>query len=68
MFNKNILITTLCCILMLSSVILLDAIEVKMCKSFSFYRIFTMNSTVCTNITTAINCIEKMFTTVLITL
>lgn len=41
--------------------------ETKMCKSFNIYRIFTINSTVCLNITTAISVLEKLLTTAFIT-
>ena len=65
--NKYILII-MSAIITLSNIIILDIVEVKMCKSFSIYRFFTMNSTVCTNITKAVGILEKMLTTVVIAL
>ena len=55
-------------VLVLLNIILLDAIEIKMCKSFSLYRLFTMNSTVCRNISHAVMVLEKMVTTIVIAL
>ena len=52
----------------LFNIILLDAIEIKMCKSFSVYRLFTINSTICTNISKAVGILEKMLTTIVIAL
>ena len=61
-FHKYI-IFILCAIISLLNIIILDIIEVKMCKSFSLYRLFTMNSTACTNITKGITIMETMLTT-----
>ena len=47
---------------------IIEIIEIKMCKSISIYRIFTINSTVCTNISTSIKILEKIFTTIIIAL
>ena len=49
-------------------ILLLDILETKMCKSFNIYRIFTINSTVCLNITTAISVLERLLTTTFITI
>ena len=65
--NKYIIIIVTA-IIALFNIIILDAIEIKMCKSFSIYRLFTMNSTVCTNISKAVGVLEKMLTTVVIAL
>ena len=66
MYYKKYVIMILCACIMLLNVIILDTIDIKMCKSFSIYRIFTMNSTVCTHISTSIAVLEKTFTTILI--
>ena len=65
--NKHIIILGTA-VMALFNIIILDAIEIKMCKSFSLYRLFTMNSTVCTNISKAVGVLEKMLTTVVIAL
>ena len=52
--------------IMLLNIVILDVVNVKMCQSFSIYRVFTINSTVCTNISTAIGILEKMFTSSII--
>ena len=65
--NKYIIII-LTAIIALFNIILLDMIEIKMCKSFSVYRLFTMNSTICSNISKAVGILEKMLTTVVIAL
>ena len=65
--NKIVIIITTAVVALLN-ILILDVIEVKMCKSFSFYRLFTMNSTVCTNISKAVGILEKMLTTVVIAL
>jgi len=65
--NKYIIIIVTAIIALLN-ILILDAIEIKMCKSFSVYRLFTMNSTVCTNISKAVGVLEKMLTTVVIAL
>jgi hypothetical protein len=51
----------------LLGIIILDTIQIKMCKSLSLFRIFTINSTVCTHIMTAMVILEKLFTTLVIT-
>ena len=66
-FNKYIIII-LTAIVALLNIIILDAIEMKMCKSFTIYRLFTMNSTACTNISYAVGVLEKMLSTVVIAL
>ena len=65
--NKYIIILVTA-LIALFNIIILDAIEIKMCKSFSVYRLFTMNSTACTNISKAVRILEKMLTTVVIAL
>ena len=62
------IIFILTAIVVLINIIILDAIEIKMCKSFSVFRLFTMNSTVCTNISKAVGVLEKMITTIVIAL
>ena len=68
MYLKKYIIIIVIAIISLFNIIILDIIEVKMCKSFSVYRLFTMNSTVCTNISKAVGVLEKMLTTVVIAL
>lgn len=65
---KKFSITIAFSLLMITVILLLDALETKMCKSFNIYRIFTINSTVCLNITTAIRVLEKLLITSLLTL
>ena len=65
--NKYIIIIATAIVALLN-IIILDAVEIKMCKTFSIYRLFTMNSTVCTNISKAVGILEKMLTTVVIAL
>ncbi len=48
--------------------IVLEITEIKMCKSFNIYRIFTINSTVCSNISIGVSVLEKLLTTSLITI
>ena len=64
-FQKYIIFVC-CTIIALLNIIILDIIEVKMCKSFSFFRLFTMNSTACNNITKGINIMETMLTTTIL--
>lgn len=63
--NKYIV---LCSSIILSviNLILLEAIDFKMCKSFSWNRIFTINSTVCRHISFGENILEKAFTAIII--
>lgn len=65
---KKYIIFIVAALIALSNIIILDVIEVKMCKSFSIYRFFTMNSTVCTNISKAVGILEKLLTTLVIAL
>ena len=53
-------------ILSIINLIMLNVINVKMCKTFSWIRIFTINSTVCKNITIGENMLEKVFTTMVL--
>ena len=68
MMGKKFSITILFSLLMLVCILMLDSLQTKMCRSFNIYRIFTINSTVCLNITTAISILEKLLTTSIITI
>jgi hypothetical protein len=59
-------ILTGCSFLIIANILILDMIEAKMCKAFSIYRIFTINSTVCKNITLGTHFLEKLFSTTLL--
>jgi len=63
---KKYYIIILCIIILILNIIILDVIEVRMCKALSIYRIFTMNSTICSNITYSITILEKLITTLLV--
>ncbi len=68
MYLKKYIIIIAVAIVALFNILLLDTIEVKMCRTFSVYRLFTMNSTACTNISKAVGVLEKMLTTIVIAL
>lgn len=69
MYSVNkYLIIIVSAIIALLNIIVLDVIEVRMCKSFSIYRLFTMNSTACNNLSKAVGILEKMLTTIVIAL
>lgn len=52
--------------LSICSLISLSLINVHFCKTVSFYRIFTINSTVCSNISLSESFLEKTFTSILL--
>ena len=66
MNKRSITIFSLFILTSVLNIIILDIIEVNMCKSFSFYRLFTMNSTVCKNISKAVVVLETVITTTII--
>lgn len=53
-------------LILLINVLILDQIDTKICRSFSLYRIFTMNSTICSNITLCIKYLEKTITAIIL--
>lgn len=63
MNNKKIVIIFLFIVISILNIVILDLIEVKMCKSFSLYRLFTMNSTVCKNLSKGVSLMESLLTT-----
>ena len=66
-FNKYLIMVCLSLISLLN-IIILDIIEYRMCKQLTLYRIFTINSTVCNNISIAVSVNEKCFVTLIISL
>lgn len=56
----------ICSIATMLTISILDLIEVSYCKSFSIYRIFTMNSAVCRNISYANSFLEKILMSIVI--
>ena len=53
-------------LLNLSSIIALSLFNVHFCKTLSWYRIFTINSTVCKNLTIAEDMLEKTIISLLL--
>ena len=64
--TKVYFIWIICSAITMLTITVLDLIEVTYCKSFSIYRIFTMNSAVCRNISHANSFLEKILISIVI--
>jgi len=67
MFTMNKYIFYLSSLLLtLFSIIAISSFNVHFCKTLSWYRIFTINSTVCKNLTVGEDMLEKTLTSLLL--
>lgn len=65
----NKYIFSLCCIIITTlSIFAISVVDSHYCKSISFYRLFTIDSTVCHHITLSQKLLEKTFSSLLISL
>ena len=52
----------------ISNIMILDIINYKMCKTMSFFRLFTINSTLCNNMSFCESLLQNVFGSILVTI